>query len=340
MRRGALIGFGHVARRGHLPAWRRRDDVDLVAVADVRPAGRRDARAELPRAAWHDSAQALLEETALDFVDICAPPAAHAGLVAAALDRGVHVLCEKPLVASLDALRRLRDRAAERRLIVQTVHNWHHAPIVRRTCQAIADGAVGEITGVTWQTLRTRPAAAAAGAANWRVDPAVAGGGVLTDHGWHVSYIIQRWIGQPPLAVSAALEARRHREYAVEDTASLQVSFPAAKADVFLTWAADVRRNQAEVSGTAGVLQLQDDTLVWQSRRTGAEERWPCPPALSDGSHHPDWFHAVAAEFIGMIGGDPGPANLEEAWWCAALETAARASSREGGRVQTVAPWP
>jgi predicted dehydrogenase len=340
MPRGALIGFGNVARHGHLPGWRRRGDVELVAVADVRAERRDDAAAQLPGAACHQSVPALLDQAALDFVDICTPPATHAPLVEAALARGLHVLCEKPLVGSLEALRRLRDLAAARGLIIQTVHNWHHAPIVRRTRAAIADGAVGEITGVTWHTVRTRPAAPAGDGANWRVDPAVAGGGILTDHGWHVSYIVQRWIGEPPLAVSATLETRRHRAYAVEDTASVQVAFAAAKADIFLTWAGDARRNWAEVSGTAGVLQLHDDTLVWQSRRTGAEARWVCPPALSDGSQHPDWFDAVAAEFVGAIAGNAGTSNLAEAWWCAALEAAARASSREGGRVQTVEPWP
>jgi len=340
MRRGALIGFGNVAVRGHLPGWQRRSDAELVAVAEVQARHREDAATHLPRASRHDSGEALLAHAALDFVDICTPPSTHAALIEAALQRGVHVLCEKPLVGGLADLRRLADLAAARRLVLQTVHNWHHAPIVRRTHELIADGAVGEITGVAWHTLRTRPAAAASDAGNWRVNPGAAGGGVLTDHGWHVSYIVRRWIGQAPLAVSACLETRRHHAFAVEDTASVQVTFPAAKADIFLTWAADTRRNWAEVSGTAGVLQLHDDTIVWQSRRTGEEQRWVCPPPLSDGSQHPDWFDAVAAEFVaGMEAPPASPTNLAEAWWCAALEAAARASSREGGRVTPVEPW-
>src|SRR5262245_51067058 len=187
MRRGALIGFGNVAAHGHLPGWQRRGDVELVAVVDIAAARRQDARALLPRAARHDSLDALLAQAAPHFVDICAPPSAHEGLIERALTRGIHVLCEKPLVGSPTALRRLADIAADRRLALHTVHNWHHAPIVRRMHELIAGGAVGEVTGVVWHTLRTRPAAAAAGRENWRVDPAVAGGGVLTDHGWHVS---------------------------------------------------------------------------------------------------------------------------------------------------------
>ncbi len=340
MRRGALIGFGNVAVHGHLPGWQRRNDVELVAVADIEAPRREAAATSLPGAARHGSAEGVLAEAALDFVDICTPPSTHAPFIEAALTRGIHVLCEKPLVGSLADFRRLADLAVAQGLALHTVHNWHHAPIVRRTHALIADGAVGDITGIVWHTLRTRPAAPASGERNWRVDPAVAGGGVLTDHGWHVSYIVQRWVGQAPLAVSATLETRRHHAFPVEDTANLQITFPAAKADILLTWAADGRRNWAEVSGTAGVLQLHDDTIVWQSRRTGEDQRWLCPPPLSDGSQHPDWFDAVAAEFVrAMAASATARTNLSEAWSCAALEAAARASSREGGRVIPIEPW-
>ena len=333
MWRGALIGFGNVALHGHLPGWGRRHDVEIVAVADTRPARRADAVAELPGARWYDSGEALLTHERLDFVDICTPPSSHATLAQRALERGLHVLCEKPLVGSPDEIRRLTRVVRDRGRILHTVHNWKHAPIVRRTSELLGAGAVGEVTSVVWHTLRARPAAAVGTDTNWRVDPVVAGGGVLTDHGWHVFYIVQGWVGQAPVAVSAALETRRHHAFAVEDTASVQITFPAAKADLFLTWASDARRNWAEVSGTDGVLQLLDDTIVVHSRRTGEEHRWHCPPPLSDGSQHPDWFDAVAAEFVGGMGAGASDAcNLVEASWCVALGTAARESDRQGGR--------
>ncbi|MGH7335742.1 MAG: Gfo/Idh/MocA family protein [Candidatus Rokuibacteriota bacterium] len=333
MWRGALIGFGNVAVHGHLPGWSRRGDVDIVAVADTRPIRRAEAAASVPGARWYDSAEALLAAEPLDFVDICTPPSSHATLAQHALESGVHVLCEKPLVGSPDELRRLARAARGRGRIVHTVHNWNQAPIVRRTRELIGTGVVGEVTAVVWHTLRTRPATVVGADLNWRVDPAVAGGGVLTDHGWHVFYIVQGWIGHAPVAVSAALETRRHHAFPVEDTASVQITFPAAKADIFLTWASDARRNWAEVSGTEGVLQILDDTIVVQSRRTGEEHRWRCPPRLSDGSQHPDWFDAVANEFVAVMGaGDPGASNFVEASWCVALGSAARVSDRQGGR--------
>ena len=95
-----------------------------------------------------------------------------------------------------------------------------------------------------------------------------------------------------------------------------------------LTWAADERRNWVEVDGTEGRIELHDDTLVLKGR--SGERRWPGLPALSDGSHHPDWFAGVAEDFrTAVVGGTIG--NLDEAVLCARLIDLAQGSSAAGG---------
>jgi predicted dehydrogenase len=339
MLHGAIVGFGNVALHGHVPAWRERNDVEIVAVSDARLDRRAVCAGALPGARWCTSVEALLDDTSLDFVDVCTPPSSHAAIIRAALRRGLHVLCEKPLVHSAEDLVGVTELAERSGRVLHTVHNWHHAPIVRRTAELLRAGAIGEVRRAAWYTRRTRPALAAdPGAENWRVDPAVAGGGVLTDHGWHVFYVLSRWVGSEPIAVSARLERRRHQALAVEDTASVNLVFAEATAEILLTWAADVRENWAEVEGTRGRLELRDDTLVRCDLEGRALEQWPCPPRLSDGSHHPDWFHAVADEFVAEIeSGATGRGNLAEASLCVALESAARESSLQAGRLVSVA---
>ncbi|PYM61409.1 MAG: hypothetical protein DME11_23285, partial [Candidatus Rokuibacteriota bacterium] len=85
-------------------------------------------------------------------------------------------------------------------------------------------------------------------------------------------------------------------------------------------------------TGTDGTIELQDDTLV-VTRAGNGTSRWPCPPALSGGGYHPDWFDAVAEQFLAEVAGQgPRGANLDEASLCVALERSARASSLAGGR--------
>ena len=333
--RGAIIGLGNVAVHGHLPGWLARKDVEIVAATDISPAREAEMRRHLPGARWYPNVDALWAGEPLDFVDICTPPGTHAALVRGALEGGRHVLCEKPLVTRPDDLEELAGLAAAHDRVLHTVHNWHHAPVVRRVTALLHEGAIGEVRSCTWHTLRAQPAGSgAAGAASWRVDPALAAGGILVDHGWHAFYIVQAWLGRAPTRVCARLETRRHTEWPLEDTALIHLEYPQARAEILLTWAADERRNWARLEGTRGVILVEDDAVALAAPgfREGGR-RWPCPPALSSGSYHPDWFGAVADAFVGEVTGraETRGQNLEEAALCAILVAAAQASHRQGG---------
>ncbi|MFQ5656002.1 MAG: Gfo/Idh/MocA family protein [Candidatus Methylomirabilales bacterium] len=333
--RGAIIGLGNVAVHGHLPGWLERPDVEIVSAADKVSARKQELQKHLPRARWYDSVDALVAGGALDFVDICTPPATHVGLIRTALHHGLHILCEKPLVSRREDLDAVSELLANDDRVVSTVHNWHKAPIIRKVGELLGQRAIGEIQRCTWQTLRTKPASAVeARDGNWRVDPAMAGGGVLMDHGWHAFYVLYAWMGQVPDRINARLESRRYTEWPIEDTATVRLEFPAATAEIFVTWASTERRNRARLEGTHGMIRIEDDTvvLVPSSGKEG-EQRWMCPPSLSTGSHHPDWFRGVARDFVAEVtGGSPARGgSVAEASLCVTLEALAQESSRQGG---------
>ncbi len=116
--RGAHIGFGNVAANAHLPRWLLRDDVEIVAAADGAPERRSAFRAAAPDGRWYDDATALLDAETLDFVDISTPPGSHAALIEAALERDLHVLCEKPLVTDAAVLDGIAGEAEKRGRVV------------------------------------------------------------------------------------------------------------------------------------------------------------------------------------------------------------------------------
>ena len=106
MLKGAFIGFGNVAANGHLPGWRARDDVRIVAATDAAASRREAFLAACPDGRWYETVDDLLAGEKLDFVDICAPPGSHAALIERALDAGLHVLSEKPLVTRVEDAKR------------------------------------------------------------------------------------------------------------------------------------------------------------------------------------------------------------------------------------------
>jgi len=329
MLRGAFIGFGGVAEMGHAPGWGRRAEVKIVAATDASPSRRQAFLAAFPDARWRETPHDLLSGETLDFVDICAPPGAHAELIVQALDAGLHALSEKPLVTRVGDAYSVAAAAERAGRIVHTVHNWLKAPICR-TISSLADrGAIGVVRSVQWRTLRTQPAVAAgpAGVANWRVDPKLAGGGILFDHGWHALYCVARWAGVPQ-AVSARLETRRHHEWPLEDTATVELETASGSSRIFLTWAAEKRLNEIQIEGERGRIRLEGDTVILATME--GEQRLSCPPALSEGSHHPDWFDGVAEDFLRAATG-AGEGNLGEALLCARLIDAAQRSSAANG---------
>ena len=328
MLRGAFIGFGNVAAKGHLPGWQSVKDIQIVAATDAIAAQGRAFLEACPGGQWHKTVDELLSDKTLDFVDICTQPSSHAALIKRALDARLHVLCEKPLATRIEDAQAIAAAASGSGRAVHTVHNWLKAPICVRISALVDEGAVGTVRTVRWQTLRTEPAVTVTSdGTNWRTDPAVAGGGILLDHGWHALYCVARWLGAPR-AVSALLEKRRFREWPIEDTATVTLERENGSAQIYLTWSADERANHIEVEGDRGRIELVDDVVVLKSNKD--EQRWSCPPPLSQGSHHHDWFVGVAEDFRrAAVGGGGG--NLDEALLCARLIDLAQRSSAAGG---------
>jgi predicted dehydrogenase len=289
--RGAIIGFGEVAHRGHWPAYAKSRDAKIVAVVDRTAERRKAARESLPAVATFATIQELAEGAKIDFVDICTPPALHGEPMLDALARGWNVLCEKPLLLDLIELEKVRSAMKKAGRAVVPVHNWKYAPIVRRATESLRLGAVGPLREVEIKTLRIQNCPVAdTHHPNWRRDPAIAGGGVLMDHGWHAIYLIRHWFGEDPIEIRASLHRPTPNE--VEDEASLTLVFPSGQAKIFLTWKADVRRNTMRLIGERGEIVIDDDTL----RIAG--ESIPFKSGLSSGSHHPDWFAVMLPNVI------------------------------------------
>jgi len=309
MLRGAIIGFGEVARNGHWPGYAGSPEAKIVAVVDRTEQRRRIARETLPGVAAFATLEELAAEVELDFVDICTPPAFHGDPMLDALGRGWNVLCEKPLLLDRVELEKVRGLAHGNGRAVVPVHNWKYAPIVRQATESLRSGAIGRLRRLEIETLRVDDCAAAdPNHPNWRRDPAIAGGGVLMDHGWHAIYLARHWFGEDPIDVEATLQRPTAR--AVENEATLTLVFPSGRAEIFLTWKAEVRRNTMRLIGERGEIAIDDDRLMAGGETIRFET------ALSAGSHHADWFAAMLPD---VMAGFHSPETARESFDEAAL---------------------
>jgi predicted dehydrogenase len=326
--RGGISGFGAVAAQAHLPGWRTRSDLQIVAIHDPISERRHLALRLIKNVRVYDDLELMLTGERLDFLDVASPPALHAQAVRAALEAGAHVIVEKPLCLDPADFDSLASLAAAKSRVLMCVHNWKHSPAYRLAYEIISSGRLGALRYLALERSRTEPASGA----GWRLDPRI-GGGILIDHGWHVFYLM-RWLmgGEPVDQISAHLGFAS--DAAVDDTADLRVRFPRDRiAYCHLSWRAPARRTIALVYGDRGVIEVYADHIRLTDRSGAAAEVFPLADSPDD-SYHAAWFADVAADFQAAIA--PGAReiaalNLGEAKTALALIVAARYSHQGRG---------
>ena len=214
-------------------------------------------------------------------------------------------------------------------MVLHTVHNWKYSEAFRTVRQLLQAGTLGPLNRISFNTARNGCAVTTRD--NWRVQAAVAGGGILVDHGWHAFYLLLALAQERPQCIRAALERRRYVDAEVEDTAVCAIDFPSLTGEIRLTWAAAERQTEWRFVGDDGHLIIDDDQVLVQGKSGRHSQR--LATALSAGSHHPEWFAGVVDSFRQEID-DPSTrgTNQAEAEWCLLMLNRAYASGARDAR--------
>lgn len=139
-----LIGAGMVSRH-HLIGWRElAGQAKVVAIADPSAENARQRASEFDIPAVFSDAAAMLASVDLDAVDIAAPRAFHAPLVRLVADKGIPILCQKPLAPTLrEAEELIADVGTRSRLMVH--ENWRFRGYYRDAAAWLRAGKIGRI---------------------------------------------------------------------------------------------------------------------------------------------------------------------------------------------------
>ncbi len=146
--RVGVAGCGHWARTAHLPAVDAHPGADLVALADPDPRNLETSRRRYGVEACFADPLEMLADCPMDALIIAAPHLYHYEIAAAAIDRGIHVLIEKPLVLDPADGRRLIQAAAARGVEIVVGYTWHYNRQVLTAREWIANGRIGSIVYV------------------------------------------------------------------------------------------------------------------------------------------------------------------------------------------------
>ncbi len=214
----AVVGLGNAARAMHLPALASLSEVELVGGCDL-DAGCRAAAEQAFGLAVFDDLARLLDEARPEVIVVATPPPAHAPVCIAALEAGLHVVCEKPLAPSLAEADRILAAASASAGRLAMNHEFRCMPIFEALAGQVGEAGVGDlVTAQAWQCMDLPP---------WR-EPGWRGellGGVLYEAGLHLVDFLLFLFGEKPVAVSATTSTCGVREEASDAVAFLTLEF-------------------------------------------------------------------------------------------------------------------
>ncbi len=255
----AICGLGSAAERAHLPALAAlaaAGEVEICGVSD--PSSERLERAAqlLPGARRFTTAEAMLARTQPDLMVVATPPSAHLAAVRAGLERGVDVVCEKPLGLSGDEAALLAQLIADNpRRCVVTVHQYEHAHAWRSIARMI-NGAIRHEEEWRLEIDIERPGTDPLSAGGWRSEPEREGG-VLGDHAVH--YLALAWRLAPRARIT---DFERHIRGGRE-VARVGLAGSGGRIDISASYAANSRHNRIRaVRPARGLTMAWEDGLL------------------------------------------------------------------------------
>jgi predicted dehydrogenase len=273
----ACVGAGSVADYKHLNGYSKVEDVEIVAISDpdIEAAKRLAEKYNIPHV--YTDYEEMFEREKPDLISVCTPNYLHAPISIKAMEKGIHVHCEKPITLNAkEACEVIESKNKYKRKFMVGLNNrfTNESFFVKRY---IEEGYIGEIYHVKtgWRRRRGIP-----GKGGWFTNKKLSGGGPLIDLGVHFLDLVLYFMGYPKAqSVSAATYSKFSNSnslnswnyaksgdgiYDVEDMAVGFVRLKnGATIDFEFSWASNIEGdyNYYEILGNKGGIWFKNGQL-------------------------------------------------------------------------------
>ena len=256
--RFGIIGCGLIADT-HARALRELERTEAVGCADNDP-----ARAEAFAAAYdmkaYPTAAALLADESIDAVCICTPSCFHEEGAVAALQKGKHVVLEKPMAMDCASADRIIAACEESGKLLTVIFQQRFSDDVAEVRQLLAENTLGRISLCSLSMKYYRNAEYFS-SSSWRGRLAFEGGGALMNQGIHGIDLMEYVVG-PVQSVQGKVRTLCH-SVEVEDTAAAVLTFENGALGIIeaSTCAFPGFERKLSIHGDRGYVILRDDTV-------------------------------------------------------------------------------
>ena len=253
-----VIGASVVGRL-HMRALAGESDVEIAGIADVNEEVRKAKSKEFGGGAYGDHL-ALIDDAKPDYILVCTPHYDHARIAIDAMERGVHVLCEKPLTVYASRAAECVGVARRTGTILGVDFLQRLKPVHRKLFDLVRSGFLGVPTRVTMVRTNWFRTMAYYRSSSWRATWKGEGGGVLVNQSPHdLDFLC--WVLGLPSEVFCEMNTSGHDIEVEDDVCALLKWTGGTTGTLQVTTREAPGRGFVEIAGTRGTLTVEGNRL-------------------------------------------------------------------------------
>jgi len=284
-----LVGYGSMGK-AHADNIKTIEGGKLVAVSDIAPEKLEVFKKKAPpEVKVFDHIDAMLDSGKVDAVFVATPHYFHPEMAIKALNKGMHVLIEKPAGVYTKHVREMNAAAEKSGKVFGIMFNQRSIPAHQKIKDLVDSGELGEIKRTNWIITNWYRPQSYYNSGGWRATWKGEGGGVLLNQCPHQLDLWQ-WMCGMPVRVRAYCSFGKYHDIEVEDDVTAYVEYASGATGVFISSTGEAPgSNRFEIAADNGKLVFEGGKITfWRNRVSerefnktftggfGAPECWKC----------------------------------------------------------------
>jgi 1,5-anhydro-D-fructose reductase (1,5-anhydro-D-mannitol-forming) len=256
--RWGIIGCGDVCEVKSGPAFSKIANSSLIAVMRRDLVKAQDYALRHHVQKFYDNAQQLIGDPEVNAIYIATPPASHEEYAIKAMEAGKPVYIEKPVAMNAASCKRMLDASIQYQVPATGAYYRRALPLFKKVKSLLEEQKIGKIKAVIISMLQSPTKNIITKTHdNWRVNPALSGGGLFHDLAPHQLDLMYWFFGIPHEVKGRSLH--KDKKYEAPDMTSLEAIFPD---DIYLTglWSFNIHESAVEdtckIIGEDGMLKF------------------------------------------------------------------------------------
>ncbi|MGN0527261.1 MAG: Gfo/Idh/MocA family protein [Acutalibacteraceae bacterium] len=268
-----IIGIGNMGS-AHVKNYTdgKMPEIEVTAVCDLKQDRLDWAKEQLPQVKTFLDSTEMMDSGEVDAILVATPHYDHPRLVIEALEKGLHVMSEKPAGVYTKAVREMNEIASKSDKKFGIMFNQRTNCLYRKAKEIVASGEYGELRRVTWIITDWYRTQAYYNSGGWRATWSGEGGGVLLNQCPHQLDLWQ-WICGMPEKITAVCHEGKWHDIEVEDDVMIYAQYPNGATGTFITTTGDYPgTNRLEITLEKAKLICENGKLTLTKLSKGQSE--------------------------------------------------------------------